>query len=131
MHRTTFERVGLPVRSRGISHRAAGYTFNKEVAMNNEKIVHPDFRNHSPFRVPDALHGTNVEADSGEGKSPSAAGSAGRRTTDDLAPETDSPRHNDAGVRIREYAITPGRVLRTLEKVTGPEETAGNLRLVR
>ncbi len=52
------------------------------------------------------------------------------RTIDDLVSEINDQDCGDAGFRIREYAITPGRVLRTLNRMTGNEE-GDDKRIVR
>ncbi len=99
--------------------------------MDDKKILRPDFGNHKAFHLPDTSPGVDVEAGGNKQEFPSTAGRTDKLTTDDLAPETDNPQQNDAGVRIREYAITPGRILQTLEKLTAVEEAAGNLPIVR
>ena len=60
--------------------------------MKSKKILMVDFRNHRDT-------------------------SSFKQTIDDIALETCNPDHIDTGVRIRKYAITPGRILQTLERV--------------
>jgi hypothetical protein len=82
------------------------------------------------FLISGTNRGADREAGVNKPEGPSVAPGTENRTADDLASEMDNPGRTDGGVRIREYAITPGRVLRTLEKVVAAKEAGAHLFVV-
>ena len=84
--------------------------------MEKENVLTVDFKNRRIIFC-------NEDDSSDRHESPCAGGTASGRTIDDVALETRNKDNIDFGVRIREYAITPGRVLQTLGMVTEDIET--------
>jgi hypothetical protein len=88
--------------------------------MDSRKILTPDFKNHCRPVVSDRLCCPDVDADTSDTSGPEhhcSTGKAAKQANVIVALEMRDPGDARVGVRIRESAITPGKILRTLEEM--------------